>query len=589
MSELLGELPLSAAEHVFALRQSGRAAAAALGCDEADQVRFATALSELGREVVTHGGRASVSFGVAGDGVLAVAIERFPRAALEGKTRTGIDAARKLVGDVGVIEGPDPRTVTVTLRRAPGAAKQTVSAVALRAALVRAGLPGPLEELRLENEDLVDTLEALKAKQDQLVHLNAELEETNRGVLAMYAQLADELEETNRGVVALYAELDDKTVRLDEASEAKSRFLASVSHELRSPVNSVLGLARLLLDPSGDPLTQAQRKELGLVQGAAKELLGLVNELLDLAKAESGRLEPEIAPVDLAEMFSDLRGTLRPLVRPGVALRVESPPGPPIETDRILLTHVLRNLLVNAVKFTLRGSVTLSARLSAPYRIEIAVSDTGVGIAPADQPRVFEEFFQVRGPLQAGQNGTGLGLPYARRVSETLGGELRLESELGRGSTFTVALPTRWEPLLGAARSPERTGEGDVQAGTVLIVDDDEGFRVVLRGMLQGSAGQVAEARGGTEGLQMMRSARPDVVFVDLRMPDLDGSAVLAEMSTDPVLAGIPVVIVTSSELTPAVRATLRPATALLAKSNVTRESVQLALAQACGPQRLQA
>ncbi len=582
------EQPLTVAEHVFALRQSGRVAAAAVGCDEADQVRFATALSELGREVLAHGARASAAFGIDRDGALVVRIEHFPRAALEGKARTGIDAARKLVGDVSVQESGAANAVTVTLRRAAAGVKPVAGTAALRAALVRAVAPGPLDELRLENQDLVNTLEELNAKQEQLVRLNAELEETNRGVMAMYAQLADELEETNRGVVALYAELDDKTVRLNEASEAKSRFLASVSHELRSPVNSVLGLTRLLLDPQGDPLTEAQLKELGLVHGSAQELLGLVNELLDLAKAESGKLEPQISRVELAELFSELRGALRPLVRPGVALEVELPDLAPIETDRTLLTHVLRNLLTNAVKFTTAGSVTLTARPITTYRVEIAVRDTGVGIAPADQPRVFEEFFQVRGPLQTGQNGTGLGLPYARRVTETLGGEMRLESEPGRGSTFTVELPTRWEPLLGTSLSPGQREPAGVRAGTVLIVDDDDGFRTVLRGMLQGAAGQVIEARGGVEGLRLMRSARPDVAFVDLRMPDMDGSAVLAAMVADPELAAIPVVIVTSSELTPAVRGTLRPATALLAKSSVTRESVQLALAQAFGPPSLQ-
>jgi signal transduction histidine kinase/ActR/RegA family two-component response regulator len=588
MTGLVTELPLIAAEHVFALRQSGRVAAAAIGCDEADQVRFATALSELGREALAHGARAAAAFGIADDGSLVVEIERFPRAALAGKARTGLDAARKLVGDVTVTDASDPRSVTVTLRRAPSGAKTQVSAAALRAELLRAVAPGPLEDLRLENQDLVSALEEVNAKQDELVRLNGELEETNRGVMAMYAQLADELEETNRGVVALYAELDDKTVRLNEASEAKSRFLASVSHELRSPVNSVLGLTRLLLDPSGGALSEAQRKELSLIHGSAAELLGLVNELLDLAKAESGRLDPQIAPVDLADVFSELRGALRPLVRAGVELRVESPRLPPVETDRTLLTHVLRNLLANAVKFTTHGTVTLSARLSAPYRVELAVSDTGVGIAPADQPRVFEEFFQVRGPLQADQNGTGLGLPYARRVTETLGGQMRLESEVGRGSTFTVELPAHWEPLLGTSRSPGRGDAGEVRIATVLIVDDDDGFRVVLRGMLQGSAGHVIEARGGVEGLHLMRTARPDLAFVDLRMPDMDGAAVLAEMSADPVLQAIPVVIVTSAELTPGVRSTLRPATALLAKSNVNRQSVQLALVQALGPQSLQ-
>jgi signal transduction histidine kinase len=587
VTSILARLPLEAAEHVFALRHSGRVAAAAIGCDEATQVRFATALSELGREALAHGARASTVFSLRPDGTLLVAIERFPRAALSGKSLTGMDAARKLVGDVTVSDGSDPGTVTVTLRRARSPSAAAVNAAALRAALARLVVPAPLEAIRLENRDLIATLEELKAKQDELVHLNGELEETNRGVMAMYAQLADELEETNRGVVALYAELDDKTVRLNEASEAKSRFLASVSHELRSPVNSILGLSRLLLDPGEAASPEDQRKEISLIFNSGGELLRLVNELLDLAKAESGRLDPDITQVDLGEIFSELRGALRPLVRPGVALQVEIPRLPPIQTDRVLLTQVIRNLLANAVKFTPRGAVGLSASQPTPLTVEITVTDTGIGIAPADQPRIFEEFFQVRGPLQADHKGTGLGLPYARRVIEILGGRIRLESELGRGSAFTVELPAQWQPLLGAAKSPGRGEASGLQVGTVLVVDDDDGFRAALRGMLQGAASQVLEARGGIEGLALMRAERPELAFVDLRMADMEGSEVLAQMSRDPDLRAIPVVIVTSVELTPEVRATLPTATGLLAKSNVNRESVQAALAEALRPPSL--
>ncbi|HEY4441315.1 MAG TPA: hybrid sensor histidine kinase/response regulator, partial [Candidatus Elarobacter sp.] len=284
--------------------------------------------------------------------------------------------------------------------------------------------------------------------------------------------------------------------------------------------------------------------------------------------------------VDLAEVASDLRGTLRPLTRPGVELHVEVDAVPPIETDRVLLTHVLRNLLVNAVKYTVKGSVTLSVRQIAAHEVDLIVADTGIGIAPEDRSRVFEEFYQVRGALQADRKGTGLGLPYARRVTETLGGRLTLESEVGRGSTFTVNLPTTWQPLL-MGKSPGRRTTAAVHAGTVLIVDDDDSFRTALRGMLQGLAGEVLEAQNGTTGLAMMRSARPDVAFLDLRMPDLDGSEVLAQMTADPELRGIRVVIVTSADLTASAKITLGAATAILAKSNVDRNAVAAVLDEA--------
>jgi signal transduction histidine kinase len=180
-----------------------------------------------------------------------------------------------------------------------------------------------------------------------------------------------------------------------------------------------------------------------LISTSAEDLLRLVNELLDLAKAESGRLEVAVDDVDLAALFDELRGTTAPLVtRPGVALVVEPPRGVTgFRTDRTLLRHLLRNLLSNAVKFTESGSVTMTAEAGPDATVTFRVRDTGVGIAEADQAKVFEEFFQVRGRLQSSVTGSGLGLPFARRVCRILGGDLRLASAPGQGTTFSFALP----------------------------------------------------------------------------------------------------------------------------------------------------
>ena len=178
----------------------------------------------------------------------------------------------------------------------------------------------------MQNQQLIAALDEVRAQRDDLARLNAELEETNRGVMALYHQLSDELEETNRGVVALYAELDERSAQLRAASEAKTRFLANVSHELRAPVTAIIGLGRLLTDSSSDPLTEEQSRQVELIRGSAADLLALVNDLLDLAKAEAGRLEPNWSDVDLKAVFGQLRGTLRPLVtRPDVELVVEEP------------------------------------------------------------------------------------------------------------------------------------------------------------------------------------------------------------------------------------------------------------------------
>jgi len=271
-------------------------------------------------------------------------------------------------------------------------------------------------------------------------------------LLRLYKQLSSELGETNRGVVALYAELDQRSAELRAASEAKTRFMTSVGHELRAPVTAILGLVRLLRDPGSDPLTPDQAEQLALLEGSAADLLGLVNELLDLAKAESGRLEPRWGTVDLPGLFGALRGTMRSISRSGAArpdatrteveIVVEEPDGlPPLRSDEAMLTQVLRNLMTNAIKFTREGEVRLAARPVGADRVAFTVSDTGIGIPPTEQERIFEEFYQVPGAAQADVTGTGLGLPYARRLVTLLGGELTLASTVGEGSTFTVVLP----------------------------------------------------------------------------------------------------------------------------------------------------
>jgi signal transduction histidine kinase/CheY-like chemotaxis protein len=573
MAERVSELLIERPEDVFALRQSGRLAAAALGRDNADQVRLATALSELGREILTHRQKASASFTLAPDGSLLIDITGFPKRALKSTAQTsGIDAAQRLVGTIDVSE--TPRGVVLGLRMTPGPAS-AAKRQSLHDALAAAAAPRPLDELRMENRDLITTLSEIRAQQEQLMQLNAELEETNRGVMAMYSQLEDELEETNRGVVALYAELDDKTVALNEASEAKTRFLASVSHELRSPVNSILGLTALLLDPDVHAETGEQHKQLDLIRTASGELLKLVNGLLDLSKAESGRLDPDITRFPLDILLTELRGSLRPLVPPGVRLEIAENTRIDIESDRMLLGQVLRNLLTNALKFTVSGSVTLSCAQPNGYNIELRVMDTGIGIAPADQPRVFEEFYQVRGPLQAKSKGTGLGLPYARRVVETLGGTLKLESEVGAGTQVTVEVPARWQSL--AVSDIPKPSE-HLSLDTALLIDDDESIRIALRGMLQGIVKRVHEASGGHEGLALMESLHPDVVFLDLRMPDLDGAEVLSMVRRRPDLRDLPIVIVSSADL--GIEETLG-SMASIAKSALSKDSVARAIAKA--------
>ncbi|MGS2613856.1 ATP-binding protein [Micromonospora sp. LZ34] len=432
-------------EHdIFLVRQRGREVAAAVGLEHQDQVRVATALSEVARDLLRAAGGADVTFRLADgadDGRRQLRVDLAPLAPLPGdRYEPESGAVARLVDKLGVVTGEGDTVVRMS-RRVPATAPALTPErlTEIRAELGRNAPGSAVDELAAQNQQLIAALDEVRSQRDELAVLNEELQETNRGVMALYNQLTEELEETNRGVVALYAELDEKSAQLRAASESKSRFLANVSHELRAPVTAIMGLGRLLADSASDPLTGEQARQVGLIRSSAADLLALVNELLDLAKAESGRIEPDWVEVDLRPVFGQLRGTLRALTRPEVELVVEEPPTPStLRTDEVLLGQVLRNLLHNGLKFTVHGEVRLRARRHDD-RWLLTVADTGPGIAEELHERIFEEFYQVPGATRVG--GTGLGLPYARRLVTLLGGTLDLASEPGRGSTFTVSLP----------------------------------------------------------------------------------------------------------------------------------------------------
>jgi signal transduction histidine kinase len=450
MSDQIYSLELRREPDVFAARQAGREVAAAVGLEGQDLVRVATALSEVSRDVVAAGG-GQVTFSLTPPDLLTVELVTFRPAPQIGEQAAvvggGVEAAKRLVDSLTLDTDAEGHAIIHLDKRAAGSRPlHRVLRVELEQ-LVASTVRSPLEELRLQNRELLLALEEVQTRRDELIRVNNELQETNRGVMALYNELSGELETTNQGVVALYAEIDDKSRQLREASEAKTRFLRNISHELRTPGNSVLGLARLLLDENAEPLTDEQRHQVGFIETSALDLVRLVNELLDLARAESGRLEAQMQDVDLPQLFGDLRGTTAPLVtRPEVSLVVEDAGQVgTIRTDPALLGHVLRNLLSNAVKFTEAGEVRMSA-VRQGTRVRFTVQDTGIGIAPEDQPHVFEEFFQVPTPLHSGGKGSGLGLPFARLVANILGGDLQLSSARGVGTTFVMELPADGPP-----------------------------------------------------------------------------------------------------------------------------------------------
>jgi signal transduction histidine kinase len=270
---------------------------------------------------------------------------------------------------------------------------------------------------------------------DSLAHLQKENE-----------ILRGELAETNQGVVALYAELDMQAEALREATALKSRFLSYMSHEFRTPLSTIRSLTRIMLDRMDGPLTDEQDKQIRFIQGAAVELTEMVNDLLDLAKIEAGRISISPEWFEMVDLFAALRGIFKPLLtNPDVALVLEEPHDlPQVYTDHKKLSQILRNFISNAIKFTERGEIRVFARRLPEERVEFSVSDTGIGIAHEHQNAMFQDFVQLDSPIQKRWRGTGLGLSLSKKMAELLGGTVSMTSEPKVGSTFSVTIPIRF-------------------------------------------------------------------------------------------------------------------------------------------------
>ena len=260
------------------------------------------------------------------------------------------------------------------------------------------------------------------------------------------ATLAAELAETNKGVLALYAELDDNATQLKEAADLKGRFLSYMSHEFRTPLASITSVTDILLGGLDGPLTNEQQKQMKFVQGSVRELTEMVDDLLDLAKVEAGRISISPEWFEMVDLFSALRGMFRPIIgNSAVALVLEEPESVPrLFTDDKKLSQILRNFISNALKFTVEGEVRVTAQLRDKDWIEFAVTDSGIGIAPEHLSTLFSDFVQLDTRIHKRLRGTGLGLSLAKKFSELLGGQVFAESELGKGSRFSVRIPLRY-------------------------------------------------------------------------------------------------------------------------------------------------
>jgi signal transduction histidine kinase/CheY-like chemotaxis protein len=673
---------------IVALRKNTRRVAELVGFEAQDQTRIATAVSEIARNAFEYGGGGEADFRlVQPDGTWQLEIvvaDQGPgitdlNGVLSGERRSatglgvGLIGTRRLMDDLRIESAPGKGTRVCLVKRLPRRAKPLtgVRLKEIARAITELEPADPLDEIRRQNREIMTQFETLQARQEELGSLN------------------QELQETNRGVVALYAELDERADHLRRADELKSRFLSNMSHEFRTPLNSILALSRLLLTRADGDLSPEQEKQVHFIQRSATTLTELVDDLLDLAKVEAGKTV--VAPVEFTaeSLFGALRGMLRPLlVGDAVALRFDGAADvPPLDTDEAKVSQVLRNLISNAIKFTEMGEVRVSATHDpVADTVSFAVRDTGIGIAEADQELIFQEFAQVMHPGQRRIKGTGLGLPLSKRLAELLGGGISVTSRLGEGATFVLTIPRlysrrpeasedgpMWEvdpariPVLHLEDNeadafavsrmlepsryqllPVRTvaeaqrllqmvepaaaildilligdeswrflielkqrateipvavtsSTGDVgkainlgaddylekpiapeklldvldrltgqhSVTRVLVVDDEEVSRYLVRQLLPRGVFDVAEAATGVEGLARLRSEPPDVVLLDLSMPGIDGYKFLDCLSET---ADVPALVLTSAVLEPEQRRRLSRAAQIISKSDLSSD-----------------
>lgn len=550
MSMRILTIAIETEQDVVAARQRARQVAAACGFSAQDQVRIATAISELARNVYNYASRGRVEFSIEGKTspqVLVVRIEdKGPGISnldevLSGKYQSptgmgvGIMGARRLMDQFDIVTGKGTGT-TITLKKLLSAAAPTLTAQsvgAIGAELASAQPVATLGEVQQQNRELLITLEELKARQEELV------------------QLTRELEDTNRGVVALYAELDEKAYHLRRADEMKSRFLSNMSHEFRTPLSSIRGLSKLLLDRIDGDLSEEQEKQVNFILKGAESLSELVNDLLDLAKIEAGKTDVRPTKFDAAELFSALRGMLRPLlVTESVQLIFEEPNfQSTMYTDEAKVSQILRNFISNALKFTDSGEVRVTASYLPEERaIRFSVADTGLGIAPEHQQIIFEEFGQIENRLQYKVKGTGLGLPLCRKLADLLGGRVELSSTLDKGSTFSAVIPVT---LLNEDTEGPDEVPADSEVGTcderlpVLVIEDQQPVRIMYEKFLRGTAFRSIPARSLWEADEIWNSIFPVAIILDINLNGEDAWRWLMDTKNNTVRGRTPIIVAT--------------------------------------------
>jgi len=344
----------------------------------------------------------------------------------------------------------------------------------------------------------------------------------------------------------LMARLEESNLQLEAANRHKSVFLASMSHELRTPLNAILGFSELLIDANNGQFSAATRKRfLEQIHSSGKHLLGLINDILDLSKIEAGQMELRLQTVSIEEVVSQVAATVEPLAaQKQIQFKIVDGAAGEITADAGKVKQMLLNLASNAVKFTPEGGMVTIQTRRLPDSVEVSFTDTGIGIDKQDQERIFHEFQQVDSGVGRSQPGTGLGLTLTRRFARLHGGDVRLESESGKGSAFTITLPIQAHGQETPAPSISTTRVPDASRPLVLVVEDDPAAAELLTRQLERAGFGTEVARSGGEAISKAIERKPAAITLDILLPDLDGWEVLTRLKREPATSEIPVVVV---------------------------------------------
>jgi signal transduction histidine kinase/CheY-like chemotaxis protein len=548
MDSGLLQVVIAAETDIVQVRGRTRRLAELMGFDLQDQTRITTAVSEIARNAYEYARGGHIRFGLTGEAARRQSLEIEARdrgpgipdldAVLSGTRKSpngmgiGLIGARRLMDDFAIESKPGEGT-TVRMRKALPANAAPITPATIKTIIAKLATDGPADavaEIARQNQQILLQLEELRERQEDLERLN------------------QELQDTNRGVVALYAELDERADHLRRADELKSKFLSHMSHEFRTPLNSIMALSRLLLSRSDGELTAEQETQVGFIRKAAQNLTELVDDLLDLAKVEAGKTTVVASRFSVASLFGALRGMLRPLlIGDNVALVFDDSQDVPLmDTDEGKLSQILRNFISNAIKFTEKGEVRVWATADvAADTVSLHVRDTGIGIAAGDIDIIFQEFGQVAHRLQGRVKGTGLGLPLAKKLAELLGGTIAVESVLGEGSTFTVTVPR----IYNAGEPQEADDDWSVEAGQVpvLAVEDDPADALAVQRLLAGSIYQPLVAHSVRDARRFMQSVRPEAILLDVMLVGDESWRLLIQLRGPDTKNDIPVIVTSST------------------------------------------